>query len=75
MCWVFPAGFFLIKVFLLFFFLGGGGPPAPKIMCCLVLAPGFLCSMCSVNGLLVLYCVVTDYNLWGALQAHNNNCC
>ena len=43
-------------------------------MCCSVLAPGFLCNMCSVNVLLVYYCVVTDYNLWRALQAHNNNC-
>ena len=24
--------------------------------------------------LLVYYCVVTNYNLWRALQAHNNNC-
>ena len=38
-------------------------------MCCLVLAPGFLYTMCSVNVFVI------DYILRCALQAHNNSCC
>ena len=38
-------------------------------MCCSVLAPGFLYTMCSVNVFVI------DYILQGALQAHNNSCC
>ena len=36
-------------------------------MCCSVLAPGFLYTMCSVNVFVI------DYILWLALQAHNYN--